>query len=83
MSRVKALAKGGWRRGSRSEKKKLQHFLNEMTVLAVLKLAGSGFQVKEAATAKALYPHFVRKRGTVSIFVLEDLSSLEFLTGTR
>ena len=49
-----------------------------MTVLAVLKLTGSEFQVEGAATAKALEPHFVRKRGTVSIFVLEELSSLEF-----
>ena len=31
-----------------------------------------------AATAKALDPHFVRKSGTVNIFVLEDLSNLEF-----
>ena len=49
-----------------------------MTVLAVLKIFGSEFQVEGAATAKALYPHFVRKRGTVDIFVLEDLSNLEF-----
>ena len=31
-----------------------------------------------AATAKALDPQFVRKSGTVNIFVLEDLSNLEF-----
>ena len=49
-----------------------------MTVLAVLKLTGSECQVEGAATEKALEPHFVRKRGTVNIFVLEDLSSLEF-----
>ena len=47
-------------------------------MLAVFKLVGSEFQVEEAATAKALEPHFVRKRGTVNIFALEDLSSLEF-----
>ena len=46
-----------------------------MTVLAVLKLTGSEFQVERAANAKALEPHFVRKRGTVNIFALEDLSS--------
>ena len=49
-----------------------------VTVLAVLKLTGTEFQVEGAATAKALEPHFVRKRGTVNTFVLEDLSSLEF-----
>ena len=47
-------------------------------MLAVLKLTGSEFQVEGAATAKALEPHFVRKRGTVNIFVLEDISNLEF-----
>ena len=47
-------------------------------MLAVLKLTGSEFHVVGAATAKALEPHYVRKRGTVNIFVLEDLSSLEF-----
>ena len=54
-----------------------------MTVLTVFKLTGSEFQVEGAATAKALEPHFVRKRGTVNIFVLEDLSSLEFRSGTK
>ena len=54
-------------------------FLNEVTVLAVLKLTRSEFQEEGAATAKAIGPHFVRKRGAVNIFVLEDLSSLEFL----
>ena len=34
-----------------------------------------------AANAEALDPHFVRKRGTVNIFVLEDLSSLDFEVG--
>ena len=43
-------------------------------MLAAFKLTGSEFQVEGAATAKALEPHFVRKRGTVK----EDLSSLEF-----
>ena len=47
-------------------------------MLAVLKLTDSEFKVEGAATAEALEPHFVRKRGTVNIFVLEDLSSLEF-----
>ena len=47
-------------------------------MLAALKLTGSEFQMEGAATAKALEPHFVRKRGTVNIFVLDDLSSLEF-----
>ena len=47
-------------------------------MLAVPKLTGSESQVEGAATAKALEPHFVRQRGTVNIFVLEDLSSLEF-----
>ena len=61
-----------------SNRKVFSIFLNEVTVFAVLKLTGSEFQVEEAATAKALEPHFVRKRGTVNIFVLEDLSSLEF-----
>ena len=54
-----------------------------MTVFAVLKLTGSEFQVEGAATAKALESHFVRKRGTVNIFVLDDLSSLEFWSGTK
>ena len=63
---------------SQIEKKNIQHFLNEVTVLAVFKLTGSEFQVEEAATAQALEPHFVRKRGAVNIFVLDDLSSLEF-----
>ena len=58
-------------------------FLNEVTVLAVLKLTGSEFQVEGAAAAKAIDPHFVRKSGTVNIFVLEDLSSLEFWSGTK
>ena len=52
-------------------------------MLAVLKLAGSEFQVEGAATARALEPHFVRKRGTVNIFVVDDLSSLEFRSGTN
>ena len=61
-----------------SKRKAFSIFLNEVTVLSVLKLTGSEFQVEGAATAKALEPHFVRKRGTVNIFVLDDLSSLEF-----
>ena len=52
-------------------------------VPAVLKITGSEFQEKGAATAKALDPHFVRKRGTANIFVLEDLSNLEFWRGTK
>ena len=53
-------------------------FSNEVTVLAVLRLTGSEFQVGGAANAKALDPHFVRKRGAVNRFMLEDLSNLEF-----
>ena len=61
-----------------SKRKVFNIFFNEVTVLAVLKLTGSEFQVEGAATAKTLEPHFVRKRGTVNIFMLDDLSSLEF-----
>ena len=64
--------------GAESKRKVFSIFLNEVTVLAVLNLTGSEFQVEGAATAKALEPHFVRKRGEVNIFMLEDLSSLEF-----
>ena len=86
MSRVKAQVVKwapnlrGFRGGGKAESKRkvFSIFLNEVTVLAVLKLTGSEFQVEGAATAKALEPHFVRKRGTVNIFVLDDLSSLEF-----
>ena len=49
-----------------------------VTALAVLKLTGSEFQVEGAATAKTIDHHFVVKRGTVKIFVLEDLSSYQF-----
>ena len=71
------LGGGGGGRPNR-RRKVFSIFLNEVTVLAILKLPGSEFQVEGAATAKALDPHFVRKRGTVNIFVLEDLSNLEF-----
>ena len=50
--------------------------LNEVTALAVLRLNGNEFQVEGAAAVKALDPYFVRKRGTVKIFVLKDLSNL-------
>ena len=85
MSRVKAKVVNwapnlrGIRGGEAESKRKVfSIFSNEVTVLAVLKLTGSEFQVEGAATAKALEPHFVRKRGTVNIFVLDDLSSLKF-----
>ena len=50
-----------------------------MTVLAVLILTGTEFQVE--VEAKALDPHFVRKRGTVHIFVLEIKAILNFAVG--
>ena len=42
-----------------SKRKVFSIFSNKVTVLAVLKLTGSEFQVEEAATAKALEPYFV------------------------
>ena len=45
---------GGWKPNRKA------FFLNEVTVLAVLRLTGRGFQVEGAATAKTLDPHFVR-----------------------
>ena len=62
--------------GGKPNQKENSIFLNEVTVLAVLKLTGSEFQV-EGAQLQNL-PHFVRNCGTVNIFVLDDLSSLEF-----
>ena len=47
-----------------------------MTVLAVLKLTGSEFQLEGAATAKALEPHFVRKYGTVNTYVLDAVCGI-------
>ena len=63
---------------TQSKGKVFNIFLNEVTVLAVLRLTVSESLVEGAATAKALDPHFVRKRGTVNIFVLENLSNSDF-----
>ena len=63
--------------GAGSKRKVFIIFFNEVTVLAVLRLTGSKFQVEGSATAEAFDPPFIRKRETVNIFVLKDLSNLE------